>query len=132
VARILLIEPDRILANNVTRTLEAAGHQVELQVDPQVAVESADKLPPQLIIMEMLLADRSGAEFLYELRSYPEWQALPVVVFSSIALADLGASAASLQQLNIAAYHYKPSTSLDQLLKTVGQALQVPTALASG
>jgi len=124
-ARILLIEADRVLATNLQAFLKAAGHQVEWHVDPQVAMDAIDKKKPDLLILDLLLAGRSGVEFLYELRSYPDWQKLPIIVFSSVSNRELGQSAPdALKQLDIAAYLYKPETNLSQLAAAVKQALQ--------
>jgi CheY-like chemotaxis protein len=71
-----------------------------------------------------LLASRSGIEFLYELRSYPDWQNLPVIIFSNIVAEEMNACLKAFEHLNIAAYHYKPTTSLSQLGKTLERALQ--------
>jgi DNA-binding response OmpR family regulator len=122
-AKILLIETDRILASNLQDFLLAKGHQLDWQVDPQQAVFSADDNQPDVVILDLMLAGRSGVEFLYEFRSYPEWQELPVVVFSNISERELGQCIAAFPQLNITAYHYKPHTSLQQLSRTVEQIL---------
>jgi DNA-binding response OmpR family regulator len=71
VANILFLESDRILASNLTKVFKRVGHQVSWHVDPQAAVLAADKNQPDLVIMDLLLAGRSGIEFLYEFRSYP-------------------------------------------------------------
>jgi CheY-like chemotaxis protein len=80
-----------------------------------------------LLILDLVLANhRSGIEFLYEFRSYPEWQNLPVVIFSHVAAEDLKGCLDSLKQLNVAAYRYKPTTSLSELAQSIDQALQQP------
>jgi DNA-binding response OmpR family regulator len=122
--RILLIETDRPLAACLQKYLERAGHEVEWQVDPQVAVYSADKNQPDVVVLDLLLANRSGIEFLYEFRSYPDWQQLPVVVFSNISPADLGSTINSFEQLNVSAFHYKPASSLSELTASVDRLLQ--------
>jgi DNA-binding response OmpR family regulator len=128
-ARIMFIEADHLLAANLQAFLESAGHQTVWHVDPQLAMDAIDKKKPDLLILDLLLAGRSGAEFLYELRSYPDWQSLPVVVFSSVSEVELGLLAPSaLEQLNIANYFYKPQTSLAELAQAVDQALQTVPA----
>jgi DNA-binding response OmpR family regulator len=83
-ANILLIESDKILASNLTQFFKRAGHYVAWHVDPQEAILTADKSQPDVVVLELLLAGRSGIEFLYEFRSYPEWQALPVIIYSNL------------------------------------------------
>jgi DNA-binding response OmpR family regulator len=127
-ARILLIETDRPLANNLCQFLSGAGHEVDWHVNPQDAMDSADKQSPDAIVLDLLLAGRSGIEFLYELRSYPDWQTLPVIIFSSLSPRELSSASDSLHQLNIAAYHYKPSTTLAELARSIDHSLQPVSA----
>jgi len=126
-SQILLIESDRLLASNITEVVQGSGHRVKWQVDLQSAIESVDAQHPDLIILDLMLAGRSGAEFLYELRSYPEWQSLPVIIFSDVARADLADSSISLEDLAISQFLYKPTSSLNDLLQAVNQALSVVT-----
>lgn len=124
-ARIILLETDQLIAQNICHFIRKAGHQMEWYIDPQGAMDSIDEELPEVIILDLLLVEHNGIEFLYELRSYPEWNKIPIVVFSSVSPAELGASAASLHELGISAYHYKPITSLAQLAQTVENALQL-------
>jgi CheY-like chemotaxis protein len=126
-ANVLLMETDHILAKNLCEYLQGLGHEVSWCVEPQEAIDQADKNKPDVIILDLMLANhRSGIEFLYEFRSYPEWQHLPVVIFSHVAAENLKGCLESLQQLNVAAFRYKPTTSLMDLAKSIDQALSQP------
>jgi len=126
-ANILLMETDHILAKNLSQYLGGLGHKVAWCVEPQEAIDNADKKCPDVIILDLVLANRrSGIEFLYELRSYPEWQNVPVVIFSHVAAENLKGCLESLQQLNVSAYRYKPTTSLTDLAQSIDQALKQP------
>ncbi len=118
-AQILLIESDRILAQNILRALKHSGHSVDWQVDPQAALGCADANIPDIIILDLVLAGRGGVEFLYEFRSYPDWQGVPIVLFSSLSAQELVDSLDCFEHLNIAAYHYKPTTALSSLIQTI-------------
>jgi CheY-like chemotaxis protein len=127
VANVLLMETDHVLAKNLSKYLRGLGHKVIWCIEPQEAINNADKNCPDVIILDLLLANRrSGIEFLYELRSYPEWQNLPVVIFSHVAAEDLRGCVDSLNQLNVAAFRYKPTTSLSDLAQSIDQALTQP------
>jgi len=65
----------------------------------------------------------NGIEFLYELRSYTDWQNIPVVVLSHVPYWSGGITVALWQHLRIAAYHYKPLTKLSDLLRSVERVL---------
>lgn len=114
-----MVETDKLIANNLTRYLEKSGHEVDWQLDLQAAITAADESRPDLVMLDLMLCGRSGVEFLYEFRSYPDWQNVPVVLFSNISMRDLGPSTAGFNELNISAYHYKPTTSLAQLAHSI-------------
>jgi CheY-like chemotaxis protein len=123
--RILLLEPDGLLAASISRYFAAAGLKVQAHSDPQAAVSRADKQLPDIVITELQLAGRSGVEFLYEFRSYPEWQTIPVIVYTSLHNQDLSAYQNVFSELNVQTCLYKPATSLEQLLQHTRQSLAV-------
>jgi len=122
--RILLVETDRLLADTTTEYLRRQGYQVDWQADPQEALMLADKNKPDVVILDLVLATHNGVEFLYEFRSYPDWTALPVIAFCSLSPREIGPLAGALKSLGVAAYHYKPTTSLAELCRSVDQVLQ--------
>lgn len=126
-ARILLIEPDRLLALTYRQALSQAGHQVLSCPGAQAGITAADKIQPELIILELQLVEHSGIEFLYEFRSYPEWQTIPVLIHTNVPPAEFNGSWDILgRELGIETYLYKPRTSLKQLISTVREQLPVP------
>lgn len=125
-AAILLIEPDRLLAEVYYQALIAAGHNVSVCPNAQAAILAADQITPELVILELQLVEHSGIEFLYEFRSYPEWQAIPVIMHSHVPPVEFRGNSQLLEQeLGVKAYLYKPQTSLQQLLRSVGQLLPI-------
>jgi DNA-binding response OmpR family regulator len=125
-AQILLIEPDRLLTETYYQALVAAGHQVAACAGAQAAITAADQARPDLVILELQLIEHSGIEFLYEFRSYPEWQSIPVLIQTQVPPGEFADSWQLLRhELGINAYLYKPQTSLRQLLANVRDQLPV-------
>jgi DNA-binding response OmpR family regulator len=117
---IILLEPDRLLAETYRQALMHAGHTVTPCASAQGAVMAADQQTPDVVIMELQLIEHSGIEFLYEFRSYSEWQSIQVIIQSQVPPSEFSANWQSLkQQLGIETYLYKPHTSLQKLLKAV-------------
>lgn len=124
---ILLIEPNRLLAAAYRRALEKTGHAVTWQQTAQAAISAADTQKPDVIVLELQLVGHSGVEFLYELRSYTDWQTIPVIVHSFVPEENLVLQRGQLKQLGIAAIFYKPTTTLNQLVRAVNE-MPVTTA----
>jgi twitching motility two-component system response regulator PilH len=112
---ILLIEPDALLGKTYKVGLERAGHSVVVCRHAQSAVAAAEKSVPDIILLELQLPGHSGVEFLYEFRSYPEWQDIPVILHTWVPKQDVVLQ----QRLNISEHLYKPTTNLRQLVRAV-------------
>lgn len=122
-AHILLLEPNTQLGDIFARALRHAGHSISWQQTAQSALNSADNHTPDVLIVELQLALHNGIEFLYEFRSYQEWQHIPVVILSNVLPHQTNQGSVLWNQLGIATYHYKPYTRLRDLTKTLEQLL---------
>ena len=123
-ARILLVEPDQVLAEVYRQALQHAGHSVLSATSAQAAVLVADDHRPDLVILELQLVEHSGIEFLYEFRSYPDWQGIKILIHSQVPPAEFAANWPLLKtEFNLADYLYKPLTSLEDLTEAVDAEL---------
>jgi DNA-binding response OmpR family regulator len=120
-AKIILLEPNTLLGKAYTGALEQKNHNVVWCPNAQQAIHQTDKHSPDLIITELQLATHNGIEFLYELRSYSDWQKIPVVVLSHVAQTNAGLKL--WENLNIAAYLYKPLAKLRDITATIDHIL---------
>ena len=117
--QILIVEPSADLGKVLSRSLEDSGHTVSIAHTAQQGIEKADKASPDMIILELLMARHNGLEFVHELRSYAEWQKVPIILYSHISKEELGLDDELLAQLGIVKHLYKPAASLSGLVKAV-------------
>lgn len=123
-ARILILEADRQLARYTSDYLSRHGHEVSFYCDPQSAISAADAEPSDLIIINLSLAGRSGIEFLYELRSYPDWQAVPAIVTGRLTPEEQLAYGQAFTQLGVSSFVPKDGSSLKGLASAANQLSQ--------
>ena len=123
--KILLLEPDEILGQTAKASLLAAGHAVTVRRSAQTALDALDADLPDIIILELQLGIHNGVEFLYELRSYPEWQHIPVIVHTLNARILDERFVVALKQLGVTALLYKPRTSSKSLVDSVVQFIPI-------
>lgn len=117
---VLLIEPDKLLADTYKQALEFAGHSVDHAMGGQGAVGCADEKTPDIVILEMQLPAQNGIAFLQEFRSYAEWQRIPVVLHTYVAPQSMTAVFETLKrEYGVTNWLYKPQTSLQQLVSVV-------------
>ncbi len=117
-AHILLLEPDTALGQTYQQALEHQGHHVWLYQVAGDAIQALDSLQIDAIVLELQLTRHNGLEFLYELRSYADWQDIPVIIHSFV-MPDKIQNALTFKELGVAECLYKPRTTLAQLTGTV-------------
>lgn len=120
---ILLIEPNTIFTQIYKQALKKAGYSVTAVDNAQDAIFAADKKIPDCVILELQIPVHNGVEFLYEFRSYPEWQSIPVIINSLIPHSEFIDSTISWNDLSLGTYLYKPRTSLEKLIKAVNEQI---------
>jgi DNA-binding response OmpR family regulator len=125
---LLLIEPDRMLAEIYRKNFAKSGYDVMMCASAQSAIFGADAVRPDLVILELQLIAHSGIEFLYEFRSYPEWQNIPAIILTNVPPIEFRDNWELMKsELGIAGYYYKPLTSLQTLLSSVNELVAQPT-----
>jgi DNA-binding response OmpR family regulator len=131
-ANVLIIEPDLVLARTYTSALTRAGHAVQLATTAQEAISLADDVRPDLVLLELQLVAHSGVEFLYEFRSYADWQSVPVAILSTVPPAEFRSCREVLyNQLGVKEYYYKPHTNLKKLVQIVAVLAEPANMTAS-
>ncbi len=124
--KILLLEPDMQLGAIYRQALKRNGYNVAWLHDAQSAIKKADTFAPDVIILELQLARHNGIEFLYEFRSYPDWQDVPIILHTNVV--GMSFSQDLLKRLGVDIVLYKPYTTLAQLLQRVEQLLVTKVA----
>lgn len=81
--RILAVEDDQDLRTLIREILEQRGYQVRVAPGLGTAREIVRDWPPDLILLDLILPESDGRDFLVELREEPGLAAVPVVVVSS-------------------------------------------------
>jgi DNA-binding response OmpR family regulator len=122
-AIVLIIEPNKLLAEQYKTYLETQGHTVVCASRAQDAINQADNAKPDIVISELLLTSHSGIEFLHEFRSYVEWLDIPVIILSRLTRESLQASDDVLRSLGVTSYLYKPETTLKRLNMKIDSVL---------
>lgn len=120
--KILLIEPDKAQADIYKKALARSGYKMVLRVDAQSAILALDSQAIDAIILELNLPGNNGIEIIYELRSYPEWNNIPILIHTMLPEANFSPSSEVAKSLGIFAYLYKPTCNLERLLARVDEA----------
>ncbi len=120
---ILLIEPDKAMQANIVEALNELG-RVIVQPSAAKAVSWAHDSVCDVVVMELSLGGHSGFEFLYEFRTYKDWENIPILVYSGLKLDVSICNSRAWEKLKIAAFLYKPQTSLAELKAKIEESLK--------
>lgn len=121
--RILILDQDKLYVRSITSQLIKNGYSVDVAFNAQSAIAKIDKVEPDLILCEVLLTGHNGLEFMHELRSYPEWQGIPLIVLSRIDKLDIQITKKNMMDYGIIDVWYKPEVSMQSLLEKIERTL---------
>jgi two-component system KDP operon response regulator KdpE len=79
--RILVVDDEPQILRALRATLRGAGYAVDSAATAEEALTAAAAHPPEAVILDLVLPDRSGTDVCRELRS---WSDAPVIVLSAV------------------------------------------------
>jgi len=120
-ATLLLVEDNESLRNIYQTHLTQDGYLVLAAPDTKAAQILLEANRVDLVLLDIMLPDKSGLDWLKELRQNPQFVKLPVLMLTS--LPDEAGFEKS-QELSIHGYLAKDQTSLEQLSQRVKLALE--------
>ena len=122
---ILVVEDDVNAREIMGRFLQRQDWTVELASNGREALRYLDNTLPDLIVLDLMMPEMDGFEFIQVLRQNPDWQDIPIIVVTAKAL-----TASDQQQLDgVARVYQKAELNRQELLDelhTVVSAKVVP------
>jgi CheY-like chemotaxis protein/anti-sigma regulatory factor (Ser/Thr protein kinase) len=82
-AEVLVVEDDEPTRQVIRRTLARQGWTVAEAENGRLGLEQVARHTPALILLDLMMPEVDGFEFLEELRKNEAWKAIPVVVLTS-------------------------------------------------
>ena len=96
--RILVVDDEPQILRALTTNLRGAGFEVDRAATAAEALASAVARPPDAIVLDLILPDRSGVEVCRELRT---WSSVPIIILSAV-----GEEAQKIEALDAGADDY--------------------------
>jgi two-component system, OmpR family, KDP operon response regulator KdpE len=79
--RVLVVDDEQQILRALSTSLKGAGYDVETADTAEAALAAAAMRPPEALILDLVLPDRSGIDVARELRT---WSSAPVIVLSAV------------------------------------------------
>lgn len=117
---IFIIEDDEVLLRALYILFHAEEYTVATATDGEMAVKMAQRIKPDIVLLDILLPRLSGFEVLKNLKSNPDLKNIPVIVLSNL---DNGTDIEKAKELGVVDYFVKSSTNLEILANKVKELL---------
>jgi diguanylate cyclase (GGDEF)-like protein len=82
--RILLVDDDPLIQRMITQSLTLAGYQVVSATSGRMAITLAQKDPPDLILLDVMLPEMDGYQVCQQLRQAPQTASVPVIMMTAM------------------------------------------------
>ncbi|MCG6950417.1 MAG: response regulator [Acidobacteria bacterium] len=89
---ILIVDDEPDVVAYFSGILERAGFNVVTASNGSEALEAVREHPPDFISLDLVMPEKSGIRFLYELRKNRDWAKIPIMIVTAHARDDLGKS----------------------------------------
>src|SRR5580693_1218222 len=97
-SHILIVEDEKDARDALASFLQRAGHNVECVSNGREALASLLKQLPDLVVLDLRMAEMNGLSFLQTIRSYLRLQSVPIVVWTA---SENGESHEQIQKFNV-------------------------------
>jgi CheY-like chemotaxis protein len=120
--KVLIIEDDKFLSMLLKGRLENEGIKVYQAFNGKEAIDFLKTEIPDLILLDLIMPQMSGFEFLETIRQDPQYSNIPVVVVSNLGQEN---DILKAKSLNVLEYYVKVRTSIDELISKVKDIIKV-------
>ncbi|MDA0242607.1 MAG: ammonium transporter [Chloroflexi bacterium] len=79
----LIVEDDPATRELLRRTLQKEGWETSEAANGQLALEQLQQAVPDLILLDLMMPEMDGFQFIETIRHHPEWRNLPVIVVTA-------------------------------------------------
>jgi hypothetical protein len=80
---VLVVDDDAALRQLLRRMLEPEGYTVVEAENGRVALERLRKISPSVVLLDLMMPEMDGFDFVAEFRRHEGWRAIPIVVITS-------------------------------------------------
>lgn len=130
-SKVLIVDDDPLIHVLYKNQLERAGYQLVTAKDGVEVVEVATREKPQMIVMDILMAQMDGIAALRELKKHDETKEIPVVIATASVTAHYSLTKKECENSGAAGFLTKPFSPA-QLIAEVKRITEDPSAQGGG
>jgi signal transduction histidine kinase/DNA-binding response OmpR family regulator len=118
---VLIVEDDEATREMLWRTLEKEGFGIREAENGRVGLQQVARQTPELILLDLMMPEMDGFEFLLEIRRHEEWRDIPVIVVTA---KDLTEDEQNWLRGYVEKIVFKGAYSRDELVTEVKQIVE--------
>jgi CheY-like chemotaxis protein len=80
---VLIVDDDAGVRQLLRRMLEAEGYAVVEADNGRAAFDRVRDVAPSVVLLDLMMPEMDGFEFVAEFRGHEEWRAIPIVVITA-------------------------------------------------
>lgn len=80
---VLVVEDDNVIREMVSRTLEREGWSTEQAENGRIALDKLKTQRPSLILLDLMMPEMDGFQFIQEMRQSEDWRTIPIIVITA-------------------------------------------------
>jgi CheY-like chemotaxis protein len=119
---VLIVEDDEATREMLWRTLEKEGFGIREAENGRVGLQQVARQAPELILLDLMMPEMDGFEFLLEIRRHEEWRDIPIIVVTA---KDLTQDEQNWLRGYVEKIVFKGAYSRDELVNEVKQIVEV-------
>jgi signal transduction histidine kinase/CheY-like chemotaxis protein len=85
---VLVVEDDPVMRDMLQRRLEKEGWTVMEAENGRVALKRMAERQPDLILLDLMMPEMDGFQFLDEIRTHEDWRSIPIIVVTAKELTE--------------------------------------------
>jgi len=121
---ILIVEDEVVLSNIMRVRLEDEKYKVTLVENGQDALKVLEKNIPDVILLDLIMPDMDGFEFLKEIKNVPAYQNIPVIVSTNLNQEE---DISRVKSMGVTDYVVKSDVTMTQLADKVTEIVKRKT-----
>ena len=119
---VLIVEDDELTRSMLSALLTKKGWQIRMAINGAEGLESVKEITPDLILLDLMMPEVDGFEFLKTLRTEEQWRGIPVVVLTARNLSETERNALASDAQNVLQKGaYDKDYLLEQIRLLVGE-----------
>jgi len=117
---ILIVEDDEVLLRALYAFFHKSEYTIATANDGDTAVKMAQRLKPNIILLDLILPKMDGFRVLEILKAIPEFKKTPIIILSN--LSD-SADMAKAKALGAHSYFIKSNVNLAKIAETINEII---------